>query len=310
MDLSRMLAFSGQLFAVKTEPGRMKGELRIAPGVADGCMSITTNRSLFVCGQKNPLSTIFCALDPQLQAYTGMTRNFSNDLSSVAMRVLSGFSNQTRFRFLHLPANTRMLVYFCPLQTIEHNVLHSTNTILPSAESLNRFRTILMDILGHNVGNDDADVSDLTNRCREVIKKTLEDCFVSRDTVKGIPLKVIQRHELCKDLAAWGYANVDQPQSLESVLHQLHTTRGSLSQGCKEALGIGPMEVLRFIRLEHVYASLRYSSIRQKINCHSVEELREHYGFKSRGNFSVLYKKYFGESPRQTLSMSKVDRSL
>ena len=116
---------------------------------------------------------------------------------------------------------------------------------------------------------------------------------------------MIQRHELCKDLVARGYANADKVQSLQDVIRQLHTSRAFLAQGCKEALGIGPMEVLRFIRLEHIHLALRDSSIRKKLNLTSVEDIREHYGFISRGNFASTYKTFFGESPNHTLTQSR-----
>ena len=106
----------------------------------------------------------------------------------------------------------------------------------------------------------------------------------------------------------WGYSNVDLPLSLELAIQTLHTTRASLSQGCKETLGIGPMEILRYIRLEHVYKALASSEIRKELNLQNVEQIREHYGFMSRGNFAATYKDCFGERPKETQlkSMLKV----
>ena len=123
-----------------------------------------------------------------------------------------------------------------------------------------------------------------------------------RDT---LPLKIIQRHEVCKDHVALGYANVDKPQSLEEVIQQLHISRASLSQGCKESLSVGSMEVLRFIRQEHIHLALRDSSIRKQLNLTSIEYIREHYCFISRGNFARLTRLFFGESPNQTLTQSR-----
>ena len=120
------------------------------------------------------------------------------------------------------------------------------------------------------------------------------------------PIKLTHRHELCKDLIIWGHAHVEEELTLERVLEELHTTRASLSQGCKEVLGMGPMEVLRSIRLEHVYQALSSQQIREQLGCRKIEDIREHYGFNSRGNFAALYKSYFDESPRETLMKSKM----
>ena len=67
------------------------------------------------------------------------------------------------------------------------------------------------------------------------------------------------------------------------------------------------MEVLRYIRLEYVKQALSSNKIRQDLGCSKIEDIREHYGFKSRGNFAALYKSYFDESPRETLLKSKMN---
>ena len=140
------------------------------------------------------------------------------------------------------------------------------------------------------------------------VYRTIVDCFSTAHISDHVPIKLTHRHELCKDLIIWGHAHVEEELTLERVLDELHTTRASLSQGCKEVLGMGPMEVLRSIRLEHVHQALSSQQIRRQLGCSKIEDIREHYGFNSRGNFAALYKSYFGESPRQTLADSKFNR--
>lgn len=139
---------------------------------------------------------------------------------------------------------------------------------------------------------------------QETIEAAIAACFRESQKQNPIPLKMIQRHELCKDLLAWGFNNPDQPQTLEGVIKELHTTRASLCQGCKESLGIGPMEVLKNIRLEHVHQALKDPKIRQQLNLKSVDDIRKHYGFQSRGNFAASYANYFGERPYATMKKS------
>ena len=149
---------------------------------------------------------------------------------------------------------------------------------------------------GQNSSNNDSEEQN-----QETIHAAIAACFRESQEQNPIPLKMIQRHEIRKDLVAWGFNNPDQPQSLEGVIKELHTTRASLSQGCKESLGIGPMEVLRNIRLEHVHQALKDPEIRQRLNVKRVEDIRKHYGFQSRGNFAAIYADYFGEKPYATM---------
>ena len=60
------------------------------------------------------------------------------------------------------------------------------------------------------------------------------------------------------------------------------------------------MEILRNIRLEHVYKTLTSSEIMKESNLRNVDQIREHYGFMSRGNFAATYKNCFDERPKQT----------
>ena len=64
------------------------------------------------------------------------------------------------------------------------------------------------------------------------------------------------------------------------------------------------MTVLRYIRLEHIYQILSDRDIRSKYDLINIEEVREKFGFKTRGNFAALYRKYFNETPRETLLKS------
>ena len=65
------------------------------------------------------------------------------------------------------------------------------------------------------------------------------------------------------------------------------------------------MEVLRNIRLEHVHQALKDPEIRQQLNIKSVEAIRKHYGFHSRGNFAAIYANYFGEKPYATMKQTQ-----
>ena len=312
-ELSKILSniLGNNFFVIKIEPGRLTGLFTISFGEEDIYASVTSSQALFICSEKKRLMSCFSCFDSYPEVTMGNARNFSNDMSNIASQFLSGFSNKTRFRYYVLPAKSRLLVYGCPVESIESymklrgtnyvEIANKANAILPTILSLNSFRTVVKAKLRHTIYEDSN-----APYASETVKESLSKCFDSSAKIKEIPLKLIQRHELCKDLVAFGYANVDKLISLEIVIQQLHTTRASLSQGCKEALTIGPMEVLRFIRLDHVHQALSDPAIRQKLNLQSVEMIRKYYGFMSRGNFAGTYKTYFEESPKDTLMRSRI----
>ena len=170
-------------------------------------------------------------------------------------------------------------------------------------ESLERFRSAVKTALDHSPNNS-GDSRGLDHLNKSKICDYIGECFSSRDSHGEIALKLTHRHELCKDLIFWAYDNIDQPISLEKAIAALHTTSASLSQGCKEILGSGPMEVIRHIRLEHIHHILSDRDIRLNYSLTNVEEVREKFGFKARGNFAALYRKHFDETPRETLLRS------
>ena len=175
---------------------------------------------------------------------------------------LQDFRKSPTFVFFHLPRGVRIFTYHCEeheiLEALKHEGLDldpyrtTSNTILSTSAALKKFRRAIQNRLNlHEAQNSSS--NDSGESKEETIHAAIAACFRESQEQNPIPLKMIQRHELCKDLVAWGFNNPDQPQSLEGVIKELHTTRASLSQGCKESLGIGPMEVLRNIRLEHVH---------------------------------------------------------
>ena len=68
---------------------------------------------------------------------------------------------------------------------------------------------------------------------------------------------------------------------------------------------MGPMELLRLIRLEQVNHVLRSNELRASLELKKVGDVANHFGFSSRGHFSAAYRSQYGETPRQTLSKAK-----
>ena len=128
----------------------------------------------------------------------------------------------------------------------------------------------------------------------EAFKSTNENNFKS--------FEIAPRQRLVFDLINWGFENSSNPIRLDEISNILFSSRRTLIQGCKENFNMGPMELLRLIRLEQVNFHLRCSELRAALDLKKVGDTANHFGFSSRGHFSAAYQNHFGETPRQTLS--------
>ena len=104
------------------------------------------------------------------------------------------------------------------------------------------------------------------------------------------------------ELISWGFINGREELNLDEVSQTLYASRRTLIQGTKEALDLGPMELLKRIRLQQVNGMLRSEELRHAAGLHTVTEVAQHFGFRSRGHFAKAYHQLFAESPSTTLS--------
>ena len=313
VELGSFLSAEEEVRVIKTTPGPLKGTVKFSTYQNDICLSVKTNKPLYICGNSKSVGTHSFSAIEIYASDDYVVKNYSNDFSQIATMLLSGFSNTAKFRSFHMPASSRLLTYICASKGAIHsiasrnidfeNLAAKVSTITPSSESLMQFRTAIKAVLDNSKSRS-TEGHGLDNLNRPKICECIGKCFSDQKIGGEISLKLTHRHELCKDLVFWGYDNIYQPISLEKVAAEIHTTSASLSQGCKELLGIGPMTVLRYIRLEHIYQILSDRDIRSKYDLINIEEVREKFGFKTRGNFAALYRKYFNETPRETLLKS------
>ena len=119
-----------------------------------------------------------------------------------------------------------------------------------------------------------------------------------------IPFTTSPRHELVRELVSWGFRNGSEELNLDELSQTLYASRRTLIQGSKEAFDIGPMELLKRIRLEQVNGMLRSPELRQAAQLNTVTEVAQHFGFRSRGHFAKAYQQLFAESPSTTLSQT------
>ena len=112
----------------------------------------------------------------------------------------------------------------------------------------------------------------------------------------------LPRQKLVHELISWGFINGREELNLDEVSQTLYASRRTLIQGTKEALDLGPMELLKRIRLQQVNGMLHSEELRHAAGLHTVTEVAQHFGFRSRGHFAKAYHQLFAESPSTTLS--------
>lgn len=92
--------------------------------------------------------------------------------------------------------------------------------------------------------------------------------------------------------------NLAWPLGLTDIAKHTHVSVRSIQQAFRDDLGTTPMNYIRDRRLERARADLSDALPTDGI---TVTDVAERWGFGHLGNFSVLYRKRFGESPSETL---------
>lgn len=92
--------------------------------------------------------------------------------------------------------------------------------------------------------------------------------------------------------------NLARPITLDDIAANTHMSARSIQQGFRDDLGTTPMAYLRERRLERVRADLADALPSDGV---TVTDIAHRWCFSHLGNFSVIYRKRFGESPSETL---------
>jgi len=138
----------------------------------------------------------------------------------------------------------------------------------------------------------------------EQLFAVLLEALICEQEGSFVPFKQTPRAQVVKDLVRWSLSDELAPVGLDEVSQRVFSSRRTLIQGCQESFAIGPMELLRYIRLHRVHAALADPSIRQHLGLERVQEIARHYGFLSRGHFARAYQELYECSPAATLMAS------
>jgi len=132
----------------------------------------------------------------------------------------------------------------------------------------------------------------------------LLDLLSQRDVQRLSTGELNHRADLMKHLISWGQSNPTSVISLEDLTATIFASRSSIVHNCRSMFGIGPMALLKRIRLGQVQNALLNADQRALIGCRTVQEVANHFGFQSRNHFARDYRDLFGEAPSATLQRS------
>lgn len=138
----------------------------------------------------------------------------------------------------------------------------------------------------------------------EQLFAVLLEALICEQEGSFVPFRQTSRAHVVKDLVRWSLSDELAPVGLDEVSQRVYSSRRTLIQGCQESFAIGPMELLRYIRLHRVHEALADPSIRQQLGLERVQEIARHYGFLSRGHFARAYQELYECSPAATLMAS------
>lgn len=108
----------------------------------------------------------------------------------------------------------------------------------------------------------------------------------------------VEHHGTVKAASDYIEQHLTEPLTLAEIAAAVHLGPRSVQQAFRKSLGTTPTSYIRERRLERVRAELLEAMPSDGV---TVTATAERWGFGHLGEFSVLYRKRFGESPSQTL---------
>ena len=306
-ELAAVLLRLGKSFDVlQLSTGQLQGHFSVVHLKDLSIFSIQTNQLLLLNGERGQDCITF-----SLET-SGNHSDHKVFCKSIESHSVNGFKPDLKESHFQLTAGSTTVIAitsgkkFCRFleccgELELRDRLHTSNSLQLSAEY---YSAISNSFYWHL--NNPSNNQELRSLHTGEIFALLLEALSSRNNQSFKPFKVAPRQQLVCELISWGFDNSTNPLKLDDVSNVLFSSRRTLIQGCKENFQMGPMELLRLIRLEEVNHFLRSKELQRESKLNKVGEISSHFGFSSRGHFSASYQNHFGESPRQTLSKANM----
>ena len=291
--------------------GKSLDAVQLSPGPLEGCftmlnlgsmclLEIRTNQRLLLNGERGDDCMSFC-----FEA-TGIADEHRVFNQPIAPYSLNGFRQGQVESHFQLTANSTTFLAILSIRRFNSFICHSTGeeliTQLKTNNSLQitpamhaRFRKKFENLL-LNPPLTTLHRREATNHLYSSFLNALND----KHNVDYLTFTPSPRQELVREFIGWAFKNSRNDLSLDQISESLFASRRTLIQGSKESLGMGPMEMMKRVRLEQVNWILRSTEARANENFKTITQVAQHYGFHSRGHFAKAYQNLFAEAPRDT----------
>ena len=300
-ELKQLFKLIGKSFdAVQLSLGRLQGRFRVANLGNIVVIKLKTNQHLLLNGERGPDCMTF-----SFEA-TGLADEHRLFNIPIAPYSLNGFRQGQLESHFQLSAHTT--TYLAVLSTTHFNAflghcdsedlidnLETNNAMQVSPSVHAQFRQKFQYFLEHQPAT-----FQQRRQTTNHLYSSFLDAISNKSEHKYLAYNPSPRQKLVSEFVAWGFRNADQDCNLDQISESLFASRRTLIQGTKESLGMGPMEIMKRVRLEQVNWILRKPDVRTDNKFRTISEIAQHYGFQSRGHFAKAYQQVFAESPSET----------
>ena len=288
-----------QVKAVQITPGELRGTFDIYGSSSLPIFSLHTNQGLVVEGDRNPQMTVVGLEQTEnisLHRVRGETLNPSS---------IHGFSSRIKDAYFQMSpgAHTTMAIFkkqrlqdlaLIHGETRLVDCLDHQNSLHLQPEHFQQLKTLL-----RPNSRTDGELQE------SLVESALMECFHPEIFLGSSNGESTHQAQLMRDMLLWGLENPNNAIKLDDLSTIIFASRSSLVQNCRNTFGMGPMSLMKNIRLGQVQLALNHPEIRKSIGCQSVRSISAHYGFQSRNHFARDYRLFFGETPSQTLQRSE-----
>ncbi len=300
-ELKQLFMLVGKSFdVVQVSRGALNGHFSLKSLGSMVLIEIGTNQRLLLNGDRGHDCMSFC-----FEA-TGVANEHLMFNKPIAPYSLNGFRQGQKESHFQLTANTT--TYFVILSVSRFNAfisyceqddlieqLEANNALRITPATHAQFRKTCQRLLIKPAFTSEQ-VRQTTNQLYAEFLKVLSD----KSNISYLAHAPSPRQILVKEFINWAFENSCVECNLDQISESLFASRRTLIQGAKEAFGMGPMEMMKHIRLEQVNWILRSSEAQAHKNFKTIGQVAQHYGFQSRGHFAKAYQNLFAEPPSET----------
>ena len=128
--------------------------------------------------------------------------------------------------------------------------IETTNTIVLNTECFNQIRQLIGPWRHSKANMRDPLDSDL-------LEAQLLDSLSQSQHQPSTPVNLFHRHSLIRELVNFGFEHSTTALTLQKVCSHLFSSSTTITVGCRELFGLGPMALLKRVRLQQVQRVLQ-----------------------------------------------------